>query len=272
MMESKGLNELFSLKDRVILVTGSTRGLGWHMAVLLAEAGARLVLHGRTEEACEKARQALRDRDLDADYVHFAMEDHEAVAGAVDRIVDKHGSIWGVVNNAGMGLHKPIEQESAEVYQQILAVHAISPFLLAQQAARHMKEAAGPDRGRIVNVSSIAFTNPRAGICNYTTAKAAIVGFTRAAGAELGPFGICCNAVAPGYFRTENTEFLHSNPQFRDKVNGRTPAGRWGDPRELAGVVLFLLSPAASYVNAQCIGVDGGMNHFLHAIDQIPQR
>jgi len=266
------MTELFSLRDKVVLVTGSTRGLGWHMALAVARAGGRLVLHGRTEQACKTARETLGEMGFDVDYVHFPMEDHDAVGGAIDTIVERHGAIWGVVNNAGMGLHRPIEDETVDIYGQILAVHAVSPFQLTQHAARHMKAAPGPDRGRIVNVSSIAFSSPRAGICNYATAKAAIVGFTRAAGAELGPHGICCNAVAPGYFRTENTEFLHKDPRFRDKVNGRTPAGRWGDPAELAAVVQFLLSPASSYVNAQCLGVDGGMSHYLHAIDHIPQN
>ena len=257
----------FSLQGKVVLVTGSTRGLGWHTAQAAARAGATVVVHGRSEGPCRDRVRALESGGFGASCVRFPMEDHRAVGEAIDAIVARHGSIWGVVNNAGMILHRALAKESVEIYERIFAVHAVSPFQLTQAAVAHMRHNPGPDRGRIVNISSIAFSSPRSGICNYSAAKAAIVGFTRAAAAELAPDGICVNVVAPGYFHTDNTRFLHDNPAFRKKIEQRTPAGRWGDPRELAGPIVFLLSPAASYVNGQCLGVDGGMSHYLHRVD-----
>lgn len=256
----------FSLTDKVVLITGSTRGLGWASAQAAAEAGAHVVLHGRTEEAGKARKAELEARGFKADYLAFDMADRAAVAQAVPTIVKRHGSIWGLVNNAGMLLHNAIWDETADTYERIMSVHMIAPFVLSQAAAAEMKKAAGPDRGRIVNVSSIAFSSPRAGICNYTAAKGAIVGFTRAASAELGSYGIRVNAIAPGYFVTDINRERLKDETFSSKVKGRTPAARWGDPAELGGPTVFLLSAASSYVNGQLLFVDGGMSHFLHSM------
>lgn len=260
------MTNIFSMEGRTVLITGSTRGLGWAAAQAVAEAGATVVLHGRTEEAGRARKAELEERGLKADYLAFDMADHAAVAAAVPTIVRRHGGIWGLVNNAGMLLHNTIWDETAETYEKIMAVHMVAPFLLTKAAATAMKAVDAADRGRIVNIASIAFSSPRAGICNYTAAKGAVVGFTRAASAELGGYGIRVNAIAPGYFVTDINKERLKDAAFADKINVRTPAGRWGDPSELGGPILFLLSPAASYVNGQLLFVDGGMSHFLHSV------
>ena len=256
----------FSLAGKTVLITGSTRGLGWAAAQAVAEAGATVVLHGRSEDAGKARKAELEARGLKADYLAFEMEDRAAIAAAVPTVVERHGGIWGLVNNAGMLLHNTIWDETAETYEKIMAVHMVAPFLLTQAAATAMKSTSGPDRGRIVNISSIAFSSPRAGICNYTSAKGAIVGFTRAASAELGGHGIRVNAIAPGYFVTDINKERLKDETFANKINVRTPAGRWGDPSELGGPITFLLSPGASYVNGQLLFVDGGMSHYLHSV------
>lgn len=256
----------FSMDGKVVLITGSTRGLGWAAAQSVAAAGATVVLHGRTEASCLARKQELEAQGFKADYLAFDMADRDAINAAIPTIVARHGSIWGLVNNAGMLLHNTIWDETAETYEQIMAVHMIAPFLLTKAAAAEMKKTAGPDRGRIVNISSIAFSSPRSGICNYTAAKGAIVGFTRAAGAELGADGIRVNAIAPGYFVTDINKERLKDEAFANKIKVRTPAARWGDPSELGGPILFMLSEAASYVNGQLLFVDGGMSHFLHSV------
>ncbi|CDX53628.1 5-keto-D-gluconate-5-reductase [Mesorhizobium plurifarium] len=256
----------FSLDGKVILITGSTRGLGWAAAQAAAEAGATVVLHGRGEAAAKARKQELEGRGLKADFLAFEMADRDAIAAAVPTIIERHGSIWGLVNNAGMLLHNTIWDETAETYEQIMSVHMIAPFLLTKAAAAEMKKSDAADRGRIVNISSIAFSSPRAGICNYTAAKGAIVGFTRAASAELGGYGIRVNAIAPGYFVTDINKERLQDEAFANKIKVRTPAARWGDPSELGGPTVFLLSGASSYVNGQLLFVDGGMSHFLHSV------
>jgi gluconate 5-dehydrogenase len=256
----------FSLDGKVVLITGSTRGLGWASAQAAAEAGATVVLHGRDEAAGKARKGELQSRGLKADYLTFDMADRDAISAAIPTIIQRHGGIWGLVNNAGMLLHDAIWDENAETYERIMAVHLVAPFLLTQAAAAEMKKADAADRGRIVNISSIAFSSPRAGICNYTSAKGAIVGFTRAASAELGVHGIRVNAIAPGYFATDINKERLRDETFANKIKMRTPAARWGDPSELGGPTVFLLSNASSYVSGQLLYVDGGMSHFLHSI------
>lgn len=260
------MTDPFSLTGKAVLVTGSTRGLGWAAAQAVAEAGATVILHGRSEEAGKARKAELEARGLKADYLAFDMADRTAVEAAVPTIVERHGGIWGLVNNAGMLLHDTIWDETAETYEKIMSVHMVAPFLLTKAASAVMKRSPDTDRGRIVNIASIAFSSPRAGICNYTAAKGAIVGFTRAASAELGGYGIRVNAIAPGYFITDINKERLKDETFANKINVRTPAGRWGDPKELGGPILFLLSPAASYVSGQLLFVDGGMSHFLHSV------
>ena len=260
------MTNLFSLDGKTILITGSTRGLGWASAQTAAEAGATVILHGRSAEAGKARVAELESRGLKADYLAFDMVDRGGVNAAIPTIIERHGSIWGLVNNAGMLLHDTIWDETAESYEKIMSVHMVAPFLLTQAAAKEMKKSDAHDRGRIVNIASIAFSSPRAGICNYTSAKGAIVGFTRAASAELGGHGIRVNAIAPGYFATDINKERLQDKAFADKINVRTPAGRWGDPSELGGPTVFLLSPASSYVNGQLLYVDGGMSHFLHSV------
>ncbi|MER9946200.1 SDR family oxidoreductase [Mesorhizobium sp. M0092] len=260
------MNNQFSLDGKVVLITGSTRGLGWASAQAAAEAGATVVLHGRNEAAGKARKEELEARGLKADYLAFEMADRDAVAAAIPTIIQRHGSIWGLVNNAGMLLHNTIWDETVDTYERMMAVHMVAPFLLTQAAAAEMRKVDGADRGRIINISSIAFSSPRAGICNYTSAKGAIVGFTRAASAELGAFGIRVNAIAPGYFITEINKERLADETFSNKIKVRTPAARWGDPSELGGPTVFLLSNASSYVNGQLLFVDGGMSHFLHSV------
>jgi gluconate 5-dehydrogenase len=259
------MNNPFSLDGKVVLITGSTRGLGWAAAQTAAQSGATVVLHGRSEDAGKARKKELDAQGLKADYLAFDMADRAATAAAIPTIVKRHGSIWGLVNNAGMLLHDTIWDETVESYERIMSVHMVAPFMLTKAAAIEMRKSDAVDRGRIVNISSIAFSNPRAGICNYTSAKGAIVGFTRAASAELGAYGIRVNAIAPGYFVTDINKERLEDEAFANKIKVRTPAARWGDPSELGGPIVFLLSNAASYVNGQLLFVDGGMSHFLHS-------
>ena len=257
------MSQRFSLDGKVVFVTGSTRGLGLATAKACAESGANVIVHGRKAERAEARARELADLGYFTDHLAFELEDRAAVESAIPTILERHGAIWGLVNNAGMVRHEDLGEARLETLEAVMAVHMHVPFLLTQSAVTAMLKNSGPDRGRVLNIASIAVMTPRTGITNYTAAKGAVVGFTRATAAELGGHGIRCNAIAPGYFVTDINRERLADPAFADKVNRCTPAGRWGDPVELGGPAVFLLSPASSYVNGQVLYVDGGMSHFL---------
>ncbi|MFZ5522406.1 MAG: SDR family oxidoreductase [Pseudomonadota bacterium] len=260
-MPAAPLPELFNLSGRHALVTGSARGLGWAIAEGLAQAGATVWLNGRDAAALAVAADRLRVAQPGAG-VHtlaFDITDAAALAQALDRIVAA-GGLHILVNNVGQRDRRPLDAFSLDDVRRLLDVNVVAAFELARQAARRMAQ---PGAGRIVNITSIAGPISRAGDAVYTTAKGALDAMTRALAAELGPRGITVNAVAPGYFATEANADMVADGGVADWLARRTSLGRWGDPREIAGAVVFLASEAASYVTGQTLAVDGGyLAHF----------
>jgi gluconate 5-dehydrogenase len=253
----------FSLKGKIIFVTGSSRGLGWAMAQACAQAGATMILHGRSEQALKKRCEQLNKQGLESGYLCFDVEDRDALEKAIPTILKRHGGIWGLINNVGCTKHAHLFDAEVEGYELLLKVHLLAPMILTKAAARRMRKNEGRDRGRILNIGSIAVTSPRAGIGNYAAAKNAVIGFTRSMSSDLGEYGICCNAISPGYFMTDLTRKLQDDHEFWARIEQRTPARRWGDPKELGGAAVFLMSEASSYISGQNLYVDGGMSHTL---------
>jgi gluconate 5-dehydrogenase len=175
------------------------------------------------------------------------------------------GPIWGLINNAGITNHGHVLDQTIEDYRSLYDLHVFAPFVLAREAGRVMLDNPGPQRGRIVSVSSIAATHPRPGIGNYASSKAAIAGLTRSLAADFGADGICANAIAPGYVLTEMNRKILSDHSFVRRIENRPPAARWAEPAEIAAPVAFLMSEAASYINGQLLAIDGGMNAFLQS-------
>ena len=254
----------FSLADKPILVTGASRGLGLAMARGLAASGATVILNGRSAASLQAAQKDIVDAGYKADTAAFDVADMGKAEAALSRIADEHGPLYGLINNAGHQRRYPLEEFPDEAFDEVLAVHLTAAFRLTKRVALQMLAGpAGPDRGRIVNVASVIASHGRPTVPAYAAAKAGLVGMTRSLAAEIGGRGITVNGIAPGYFLTEINTPLLEDRDFTQWIERRTPLGRWAQPQELAGAAVFLMSPAASYVNGHILSVDGGMTAVL---------
>lgn len=245
----------FRLDGLIALVTGGGSGLGLAMARGLAEAGARVVLNGRTAARLDAAAAGLVAEGLRAEVAAFDVTDSAAVTQAIAALEDRLGGIDILLNNAGMTRRGPVESLSDDDWRSVLATNLDSAFFAARAVVPGMKR---KGRGAIVNTCSLTSTLARPTILPYAVSKGGLAMLTRALAVELAPFGIRVNGVAPGYFRTELTAALAADTEFDTWLRKRTPAGRWGKVEELAGAAVFLASEAASFVSGQILYVDGG--------------
>ena len=251
----------FDLTGRTALITGSSRGLGHAMAHGLAEAGATLVLNGTDPARLASAAAALRAAGHTVHEAPFDVSDETSVTAAFRKLDADGIHIDILFNNAGINLRGPIVDCTAETWHRVLDTNLTSAFLVGREAARRMI-AAGRG-GKVVNTGSLMSGLARPTVAPYTAAKGGIKMLTQAMAAEWAEHGIQANAIGPGYMLTEMTQPLADDPKFDAFVKGRTPSRRWGLPKDLVGVAVFLASSASDYVNGQIIYVDGGMTAVL---------
>lgn len=250
------LNPLFDLTGRIALVTGSSQGLGLAIARGLAQAGATLVLNGRDEKKLATAAGTLRGEGARVQTAAFDVTDGAASTKAVQQIEAAVGPVDILVNNAGIQRRAPLAEMTEEQWRAVLDTNLTSAFLVARAVVGRMIERRA---GKIINICSVMSEVSRPTIANYAAAKGGLKMLTRAMAVEWAKHGIQANGIAPGYFVTELNKALVENVEFNKWICGRTPAGRWGQPAELAGAAIFLASRASDFVNGQILTVDGGL-------------
>jgi gluconate 5-dehydrogenase len=248
---------VFDLSGKVALITGAHRGLGFAVAQGLARAGAEVILNGRNEEALAAAAQTLDAQGIAVETSAFDVTNREAVRANVSELEREHGAIDILVNNAGIQRRKAFAEFPQEDWDALIATNLTAPFIVSQAIVPGM---IARKRGKIVNVASLMSELARPTIVPYAAAKGGVRQLTRGMAVELAPHNIQVNAIAPGYFATEMNRALIDNAEFNAWVCKRTPAGRWGQPEEIAGLAVFLASRASDYITGQILVIDGGMS------------
>lgn len=251
---------LFDLTGRTAFITGSSKGIGLALAEALAGAGARVVLNARDASRLEAARAGLVARGIAAHAACFDVTDEGAVERGVTAIESEIGPIDILVNNAGMQHRSPFAEFPLDAWRRLSATNIDSVFLVGRAVAQRM---IARGRGKIINICSVQSELGRPGIAPYAATKGAVKMLTKGMAIDLGRFGIQVNGLGPGYFKTELTQALVDDAVFSDWLAKRTPAGRWGEVRELAGAAIFLASEASSFVNGHILYVDGGITASL---------
>jgi len=245
----------FDLEGRTAVVTGGGSGLGFAIARGLAQAGARVVINGRNRAKLDAAAAQLVADGHAVSVMAFDVTDEAAVNAGMADIERAVGPVDILVNNAAVNNRKPFDEYTLAEWRALQEANFDGPFLVTRTVVPGMK---ARRRGKIINICSLASDIGRPNIVAYAASKGGLRMMTRALAVELAPHNVQVNGISPGFFKTEMNTALIGNAEFSAWVEKRTPAGRWGDPPEIAGAAVFLASPAADYVTGHLLYVDGG--------------
>jgi NAD(P)-dependent dehydrogenase (short-subunit alcohol dehydrogenase family) len=254
MVESRDIESPFSLKGKVALVTGSTQGIGLGIARTLAQAGAQVVISSRKQVDCDRVARELREEGLAAEGVACHLGRMEDIAQMSATLIARHGGLDALVNNAVLSPLRSIAETDPGIFAKAVDVNLRGYWYLSTEAVKMMLSRGG---GSIVNISSVAAMHPDAGLALYSTLKTALIGMSRSFEMEYGPQGVRVNTVLPGMILTKLTEKYDT--VTREQSIHRTPVRRLGRPEDVAHAVLYLVSPAASFVSGASLVVDGGL-------------
>lgn len=245
----------FRLDGKVALVTGAASGLGAAIASALAEAGASVAAHGNRRPAEDTAKSIAATGAKSAAF-SADLSSTDGAASLIKQTLDTFGKIDILVNNAGTIIRHAAEEFPLEDWNTVLQVNLTSVFQLSQLAAQDMIKRNAP--GKIINIASLLSFQGGIRVPAYAASKGGVAQLTKALANEWAAKNIQVNAIAPGYFATTNTEALQADETRNRQILERIPAGRWGQPDDLAGAALFLASPASNYVTGAVLNVDGG--------------
>lgn len=246
---------LFELNGKKALVTGASRGLGQKIAEGLALAGATVICSSSRDGGCNNAVDNIKSQGGIAHQASVDLSDDKAVTSFAEKMLAEHGCIDILVNVGGTIYREPAVDHSYAEWQKVIRVNLDASFLLAQAFAPSMM---AKGQGKIINIASMLSYSGGMTVPSYTASKHAIAGLTKALANEWAINNIQVNAIAPGYFRTDNTQALQDDETRNAEIQKRIPAGQWGEPEQLQGAAIFLASSASDYVNGHVLAVDGG--------------
>lgn len=257
---------MFDLTGKIALVTGGAYGIGFAIAEALAGAGARIAFNCRSQENMDKALAAYAEKGIVAHGYICDVTDEQAVQEMVAQIKKDIGMIDILVNNAGIIKRIPMHEMKAEEFRQVIDIDLNGPFIVSKAVLPDMM---GKRAGKIINVCSMMSEFGRETVSAYAAAKGGLKMLTRNIASEYGGYNIQCNGIGPGYIATPQTAPLRepqedgSRHPFDQFIVSKTPAGRWGNPGDLKGPVVFLASEASDFVNGQILYVDGGIQAYI---------
>ena len=243
------------LAGRIALVTGASRGIGEAISLALGEAGATIALVARDPKQLRQVAEKAEKKEVRAETFAADVSNEDDVERLRDEVLERLGAVDIVVNNAGINIRKPITDFPVEEWRRVIDTNLVGPFLVCRAFVPQMK---GRGYGRIINTTSTMSHVATANRTAYAASKAGLLGFTRALAIELAPENITVNGISPGWFETELTKPIWSDPERNDDLVSKIPLGRWGDVGDIAKLTVYLCTEEAGYITGTDVRIDGG--------------
>ncbi|MDE1193233.1 MAG: 2-dehydro-3-deoxy-D-gluconate 5-dehydrogenase KduD [Arachidicoccus sp.] len=249
------LNNYFSLEGKTALVTGSNKGIGKSMAVALAEAGANIIGVSATFPDSSDTEKEIKQLGREFTKYNADFSSRESVYDFIKNVKNDFENIDILVNNAGTIMREPAANHPDDYWDKVININLDAPFILAREFGKDM---IARGSGKIIFTCSMLSYQGGINVPGYTASKSAVAGLVKALANEWAGKGVNVNGIAPGYIATDNTKNLMNDPVRSKSILERIPAGRWGNPEDLKGAIIYLASKASDYVNGTIVNVDGG--------------